>query len=94
MALMIFPQDKMAPEFKELLDVRLREKVATDVNRAILEARGERAEAKIRQLVRARAWAEVQARDAKVDLPPYVPIGLDPDDINGAATSDGDAMVP
>ena len=53
---MIFPQEKMTSEFKELLDLKLREKVATDVNKAILEARGERAEAKIRQLVRARAW--------------------------------------
>ena len=93
MALMIFPPEKMAPEFKELLDVRLREKVAADVNKAMLEARGERAEAKIRQLVRARAWAEGEAREAKIDMPPYVPVGLDPDDLNGVAQADGDAMV-
>ena len=84
----------MAPEFKELLDVRLREKVASDVNRAILEARGEKAEAKIRQLVKARAWAEAQARDAKVDIPPYVPIGLDAaDEMNGLGPADGDAVM-
>jgi hypothetical protein len=82
MALMIFPQEKMTSEFKELLDLKLREKVATDVNKAILEARGERAEAKIRQLVRARAWAETQAREAKVLLPTPFPIGLDPSDTN------------
>ena len=94
MALMIFPPEKMAPEFKELLDVRLREKVASDVNEAILEAKGERAEAKIRQLVRARAWAEGQAREAKADIPPYVPIGLDAaDEMNGTSAVDGDAMV-
>ena len=93
MALMIFPQDKMTSEFKELLDPKLREKVAADVNKAILEARGERAEAKIRQLVRARAWAETQAREAKVDIPPYIPIGLDAEELNGLAGSDGDAMV-
>ena len=93
MALMIFPQEKMAAEFKELLDLKLREKVAADVNKAILEARGERAEAKIRQLVRARAWAEAQAREAKVEMPPYIPIGLDADEINGFAGTDGDAMV-
>lgn len=94
MALMIFPPEKMAPEFKELLDVRLREKVAADVNKAILESRGERAEAKIRQLVRARAWAEAQARDAKADLPPYIPIGLDAaDESNGVAGHDGDAVM-
>ena len=94
MALMIFPQEKMTAEFKELLDLDLREKVATNVNRAILEARGERAEAKIRQLVRARAWAEVQAREAKVDIPPYIPIGLDANELNGVGATDGDAMVP
>jgi len=95
MALMIFPPEKMGPEFKELLDVRLREKVAIDVNKAILESRGEGSEAKIRQLVKARAWAEAEARSAKVDLPSYVPIGLDAaDEVNsGAHAADGDAMV-
>lgn len=77
MALMIYPPEKMAPEFKELLDVKLREKVATEVNQAILESKGERREAKIRQLVRSRAWAETQARDAKVQLPSHISIGLD-----------------
>jgi hypothetical protein len=87
MALMIFPPDKMAPEFRELLDLNLREKVATSVNKAILENKGQRSEAKIRQLVRARAWAEAQAREAKVDIPGDIPIGLD-----GTHTS-GDVMV-
>lgn len=77
MALMIIPAEKMTPEFKELLDLKLREKVAISVNKAILESRGQRSEAKIRQLVRARAWAEAQAREAKVDLPPNILIGLD-----------------
>ncbi|KAH9827959.1 LisH motif-containing protein [Teratosphaeria destructans] len=90
MALMIYPPEKMTPELKQLLDLRLRETVAIDVNKAILESRGERSEAKIRQLIRARAWAETEARAAKVDLPAYVPIGLDAEDLNGA---DGDAMV-
>lgn len=88
MALMIYPMDKMAPEFKELLEVRLREEVASDVNRTILEARGERAEAKIRQLVRARAWAEAKAREAKLEIPSYIPIGLDE-----AVPTDGDSLM-
>ena len=79
---MIFPQEKMTSEFKELLDLKLRENVAADVNKAILEARGERAEAKIRQLVRARVWAEAQAREAKVMLPSHLSIGIDPDDVH------------
>lgn len=93
MALMIFPPDKMAPEFKDLLDVRLRERVAADVNKAILESRGERSEAKIRQLVRARAWAEAEARSAKVDMPAYLPIGLDLDEGSNGEVHDGDAMI-
>lgn len=87
---MIFPQEKMTSEFKELLDLKLREKVATDVNKAIREARGESSEAKIRQLVRARAWAEAQARDANIQLPKPFPIGLDPDDFDELPA---DAMV-
>lgn len=90
MALMIYPADKMPAEFKELLDLKLREKVATSVNKAILESRGQRSEAKIRQLVRARAWAEVQAREAKVDLPTHIPVGLDaPED----TSAHSDVMV-
>ncbi|KAK4494557.1 hypothetical protein PRZ48_013913 [Zasmidium cellare] len=77
MALMIFPPEKMTPEFKELLDLKLRETVANSVNKAILESRGQRSEAKIRQLVRARAWAENQAREAKVELPAHIAVGLD-----------------
>ena len=95
MALMIFPPDKMTSEFKELLDLRLREKIANSVNKAILESKGERSEAKIRQLVRARAWAENQAREAKVDLPSSIPIGLDAPEnsrsSNGA--TGGDEMI-
>jgi hypothetical protein len=87
MALMIFPPDKMPPEFKELLDLKLRETVADSVNEAILKSKGQRPEAKIRQLVRARAWAEIQAREAKVQLPESLPIGLD------GPVNDGDAMV-
>lgn len=99
MALMIYPPEKMAPEFKELLDVKLREKVATEVNQVILESKGERREAKIRQLVRSRAWAETSARAAKVDLPPRIPIGLDLGhemtgvERNGNGNSNGEAMV-
>lgn len=90
MALMIFPQEKMTAEFKELLDLKLRERVASDVNKAILGARGEGPEAKIRQLVRARAWAEVQAREAKVPFPNPLPIGLHPEDFGEVPQ---DAMI-
>lgn len=92
MALMIFPPDKMAPEFKRLLDINMRQSVARKVNEAILSMQGERREAKIRQLVRARVWAEQRAREAKVELPPNLPIGLDLED-EGHAPHDGEPMV-
>lgn len=76
MALMVYTPDKMPPEFNKLLDPHLRETVASDINKAILEARGERAEAKIRSLVRARAWAEAQAREGKC-IDTTFSIGLD-----------------
>jgi len=91
MALMIFTPDKMTPELKELLDLKLRETVAGEVNRAILEDQGMRPEARIRELVRARAWAEAQAKEAKIDLPQDMSIGLDADRM--ASVADGDAMV-
>merc|ERR1712070_629228 len=64
--------------FKELLDVKLRENIASEVNKAILESRGERSEAKIRQLVRARAWAETEARQLKLICRHAYPLVLRP----------------
>jgi hypothetical protein len=89
MALMIMTPDKMIPEMKELLDLQMRENVAVQVNKAILEAQGMRPEARIRELVRARAWAEASATYAKVDLPPNMSIDLDGE----GHTNDADAMV-
>ena len=89
MALMIFEPDKMIPEMKELLDIQLRETVAGEVNKSILESQGMKPEARIRELVRARAWAETMAKDLNL-LPSNNDIGLD-GDMNHAA--DDDAMV-
>jgi len=78
MALMLFPLEKMPADIKALLNVDLRFKVAADVNRAILEAKGGRPEAKIKQLIRARKWAETGAKEAKVDnLPAILSLGLE-----------------
>ena len=64
----------------ELVDPSLRKRVAKDVNEALLESQGDRREANIRYLVRARAWAEQLAREKKVDLPPRLNLGLDGDE--------------
>ena len=77
MALLIFPSDNLAPPLAALLDPNLRKTVANKVNEAILINQGARREARIRNLVRLRTWAEAKARDAKKDLPATLPLGLD-----------------
>lgn len=73
----------------ELVDPSLRRKVAKDVNEAILQSQGERREANIRYLVRARAWAEQLAREKKIDLPDRLSLGLDGDDGEAPRVGEG-----
>ncbi|TKX21892.1 sugar transporter-like protein 24 [Elsinoe australis] len=80
MALLIFPPEKLTPQLKALLDPSLRQAVATSVNEAILASQGERREARIRNLVRLRTWAERKARGSKLDIPDRIDLsetGLD-----------------
>ncbi|KZF23285.1 hypothetical protein L228DRAFT_246037 [Xylona heveae TC161] len=83
MALLIFPSDSLAPPLAALLDPSLRKAVANRVNEAILSSQGARREAKIRNLVRLRAWAESRARENKKEIPELIPLGLDgPDNLH------------
>lgn len=77
MALLIFPPEDLAPPLAALLDPSLRRAVANRVNEAILLDQGARREARIRNLVRLRTWAEAKARETKRDLPATLPLGLD-----------------
>ena len=52
--------------------------MANRVNEAILSSQGARREARIRNLVRLRAWSEQKAREAKKDLPATLDLVLDP----------------
>jgi glucose-induced degradation protein 8 len=72
----------------ELVDPSLRRKVAKDVNEAILQSQGEKREAHIRYLVRARAWAEQLAREKKLDLPEKLSLGLDGDEAEAAGNGE------
>ncbi|KEQ85449.1 hypothetical protein M438DRAFT_344771 [Aureobasidium pullulans EXF-150] len=77
MALLIFPSDKLTPQLKQLLDLSLRQTVASQVNEAILSSQNQRREARIRNLVRLRAWAEQRARETKSpELPEKISLGL------------------
>ncbi|KAI9679285.1 MAG: hypothetical protein M1817_005305 [Caeruleum heppii] len=78
MALLIFPPDNLAPQLAAILDPSLRSSVGNRVNEAILLSQGRRREARIRSLVRVRAWAEQKARQQKKDLPVKLDLGLDP----------------
>ena len=95
MALLIFPPEKLNPRLAALLDPKLRETVANRVNEAILASQCFAREAKIKNLVKLRAWAAEKAREAKKDLPASIPLGLDTD-IHGteaAATGAGNGAV-
>lgn len=76
MSLLIFPTDNLIPSLAAILDPSLRKSVATRVNEAILVNQGFRREARIRELVRCRAWAEAKAREAKIDLPEKLSLAL------------------
>lgn len=90
MALLIFPSDKLTPQLKQLLDLDLRQTVASQVNEAILSSQDQRRESRIRDLVRLRAWAEQKARETRSpELPERVGLGLG----RRADDADGEAMV-
>ncbi|KAK8191784.1 CTLH/CRA C-terminal to lish motif domain-containing protein [Phyllosticta capitalensis] len=79
MALLIFPPENLTPPLSALLDPSLRQTVAARVNESILSSQGACREARIKQLVRLRAWAEQKARDARKEIPPTLTLGLDSD---------------
>jgi hypothetical protein len=79
LALLIFPTENLAPSLATLLHPDLRKDIATKVNEAILQTQGLRKEARLRNLVKLRAWAEQKAREAKRDIPDHLDLGLQGD---------------
>lgn len=82
LSLLIFPTENLSPSLAGLLDPELRKTIANRVNEAILQSQGANREARLRNLVKLRAWAEQKAREAKKDLPAKLDIGLDKDNGN------------
>ena len=66
MALLIYPADNAVPALQGLLDPELRQQVASLVNEAILERKGLERQARLRGLVRLRAWSERKGRERGV----------------------------
>jgi hypothetical protein len=58
------------------MDPQLRRRVGGEVNEAIMVAQGVQKEAKIRGLVRLRAWGEQMLRNQRKDIP-AMDLGLD-----------------
>ncbi|KAH8696109.1 CTLH/CRA C-terminal to lish motif domain-containing protein [Talaromyces proteolyticus] len=79
LALLIFPAENLTVPLANLLHPDLRKDIATRVNEAILESQGARKEARLRNLVKLRAWAEQKARDTKQAIPDHLDIGLHSD---------------
>ena len=76
LALLIFPSNNLDPSLAPLLSPDLRKDIAARVNEAILQNQGARKEARLRNLVKLRSWAERKAREAKKDIPEKLDIGL------------------
>lgn len=77
MALLIFAPENRTPPIKALLEPSLRQQVAIRVNEAILESQGFARRARLKSLVRMRAWAEKEARlnvNVKKTLPDSISI--------------------
>ena len=77
LSLLIFPSENLAPSLAPLLQPDLRKDIATKVNEAILQNQGAHKEARLRNLVKLRAWAEQKARESKKNIPDKLDIGLD-----------------
>lgn len=81
--LFYLPSDSIKPELAEQLQPKLRHDIAGQVNEAIMASHALRREAKIKDLVRLRAWSELKAREAKKDIPSELPLGLLDGEANG-----------
>jgi len=78
-----------------MLDPEVRQRMATKVNEAILSSQGSESQAKLRNLVRLRAWAERKAREQNNDLPSRLDVWGDsePRDDDDTVMSGEDIMV-
>ncbi|KAK6350241.1 hypothetical protein TWF696_006476 [Orbilia brochopaga] len=81
MALLCFPPDQLSPPLAKLMDPDMRKEVAAQVNEAILSHQSVLPEAKLRSLVRLRAWVEAKAAKSESERLrsiPHLDLGLVP----------------
>ena len=85
MALLIFPPESLTPPLAELLQPSLRQKVAKEVNEALLKGGGRKPHATLYDLINHRAWVHQKAqRERKDSVPNNIDLGLDPIKNGGA----------
>ncbi|KAJ5179872.1 CTLH domain-containing protein [Penicillium capsulatum] len=89
LALLIFPSDNLSPALASLLDPSLRKDIAMRVNEAILQNQGACQEARLRNLVKLRAFAEKKARSAKKDIPDKLELCLTNDTHDNSSSNNG-----
>ena len=89
LALLIFPADSLEPSLAALLSPDLRKEIASRVNEAILHNQGTHREARLRNLVKLRVWAENKAREARKDIPERLDIGLVPEGNSNSGNNSG-----
>lgn len=65
MALLCFPPDKLVPQLEELMDPKLRKKVADDVNALLLARQGIAGESNIQALTRLWGWGEQELAEGE-----------------------------
>lgn len=93
MALLIYPSDNLTQPLAALLDPQLRADVANKVNQAILHSQGLRREAKIKGLIRLRAWGEQKCKETKKNIPASIlKLRLDSDDQGDSMMEDGEVQ--
>lgn len=93
MALLIFPSDNLTPPLSGLLDPDLRQTVAMRVNEAILESQGFRKQARLKSLVKLRAWAERKAREQGKDLPKKLDLFVEGDEISKGSNGGAEGRI-
>ena len=69
MALLCFPPDNLVPQLRELMDIKLRRKIAEQVNEALLKQQGLSGESKIKNLVKLWGWGEELLKAENVKYP-------------------------
>lgn len=69
MALLCFPPDSLVPQLQALMDIKLRRRVAEDVNEALLRRQGMMGDSKIENLVKLWGWGENQLSLQGVEFP-------------------------